>query len=155
MAGKKIIIITGLLIAISIPLTLSLIKQQTSTNSRASAPDKLEAEGGTLNSNAQAVTDSTASGGSFVKLNTASAPTPTPSTGAYGPRSTPSTPTGSNVYTVSSSIDGTGNTDVSSALQSFVNSVQNAIQPLQISLFFLPEKLIKLIKGSNFAPEVI
>ena len=124
MAGKKIIIITGLLIAISIPLTLSLIKQKTSINSRASAPDKLEAESGNLNSNAQRIDgDSTASGGSFVRLNTASAPTPTPTIpppSGVGPRPDPTFPTGTNVVTIDSSVPTNGN-DAQSALQTFIN----------------------------------
>lgn len=84
MAGKKIIVISGLLITLSIPLTISLIKQQTDTRSRAAAPDQLEAESGVLGGNAQAKTDSLASGGQYVAFaNQTPTPTaaPTPSSG--------------------------------------------------------------------------
>jgi hypothetical protein len=112
--GKKIIIITGLLLAISIPLTLSLLKNQTSKNLQAAAPDKLETEGGTRNSNAQIVGDSTASGGSFVRLNTSSsAPTPT---------SPPNPSIPANAIYVPDSIDSSGTTDVASQIESFISN---------------------------------
>jgi hypothetical protein len=111
--GKKIIVITVLFLALAIPATLTLLKQQTDFNSKAAAPDALEAEGGTLNSNVQVVTDSTASGGSFIRLNTASAPTPTASPN-------PSIPPDA-IY-VPSSIDATGSRDVQVELNNFINN---------------------------------
>ena len=146
MAGKKIIIITGLLIAISIPLTLSLIKQKTSINSRASAPDKLEAESGNLNSNAQRIDgDSTASGGSFVRLNTASTLSPTPisnpTTGtgsSYKPEfvavtgggAMPSTTGGINVQNYGAKGDGI--TDDTTSFKNAANAAATAGKPLLI-----------------------
>jgi hypothetical protein len=78
MAGKKIIIITVLFLALAIPATLTLLKQQTGLNSRASAPDQLEAEGGTLSSTgAIKGLDTLASGGQYVKFgNQSTNPTP-------------------------------------------------------------------------------
>ena len=111
MAGKKIIIITGLIIAISVPLTISLIRQQTSTNLQAAPPDKLEAEGGTPNSSVQTIVDTTASGGKYVRLNTASIPTSPPN---------PSIPP--NAVYVPNSIDSTGTTDVQQQLNDFIKS---------------------------------
>jgi hypothetical protein len=117
MAGKKIIIITVLFIALAIPATINLLKQQTGLNSRASAPDKLEAEAGTVNPNAQIFSDSTASGGKYVKLNSASAPTT--------PTSAPNPTIPANSLYVPNSIDSTGNTDVSSQLQTYINNAPN------------------------------
>ena len=86
-AGKKIIIISGLLITLSIPLTLSLIRQQTNPNSHAAAPDQLEAEGGVLGGNAQIKTDALASGGQYIAFSNQT-PTPTPLSGLKYPPDT-------------------------------------------------------------------
>lgn len=111
----------GLFLLLALPLLIILVKIQTENRTRAAAPDKLEAEGGVLAGNASLQTDTNASGGSYVKLQmNTSNPTPTPAnqTGV-GPRATPATPNG---ITVPSSIDKTGTTDVTAALQSWINS---------------------------------
>lgn len=87
MNQKKITLIVLILIIITLPLFLLGIKQSLDNRSRAAVADKLEAESGTLGGNAVAISDTTASGGSFVALgiNQANTPTPTPSqTGTGG-----------------------------------------------------------------------
>jgi hypothetical protein len=65
--NKKYLKITGFLILfLALPLTLILIRQTQDSRSSAAAPDMLEVETGTLNSNAQVVIDTTASGGKYV-----------------------------------------------------------------------------------------
>jgi hypothetical protein len=127
----KIMGITFILLVL--PITLVLVKQTQNSRSSAADADKLETEGGILNSNAQTVIDSSASGGSYVRLNTASTPTPTPTsipnTSTKGPRydlygagatgKFPPFPTGSNVYVVPTSVTSASN--VSRALGDWMN----------------------------------
>ena len=81
---KKLFFLIGILIiTLALPLTIFLVRNQQNINSRATAPDQLEAEGGVLGGNAQIKTDSLASGGSYVELNkqtTTPSLTPSPST---------------------------------------------------------------------------
>ena len=137
----------GLLVLIALPVTLMLVFRSQDTRTSASAPDKLETEGGTFSSGAVPINDNLASNGKYVRFDVSQTVTPTPSTGSWGPRTAPTTPTGSNVYTVPSSIDGTGATDVSSAIQSFVNSVPNGTSSLPSIIVFPNGKTYKLSKG--------
>jgi pectate lyase len=70
----------GLLVLLAIPVTLILVSKQQNFGSHAAAPDQLETEIGTLSSSgATKITDSSASGGQYVRLDTiTSTPTPTP-----------------------------------------------------------------------------
>jgi hypothetical protein len=129
MQGKKIIIITVLFLALAIPATLTLLKQQTGFNSRAAAPDQLEAEGGILSSTgATKYTDSQASGGQFVSLQTSiTNPSPTPpSSITYIP------------YYIPTSIDKTGTTDVSTALNNWIQTIPNGTSTTQHSKIVFP-----------------
>ena len=131
MAGKKIIIITGLLIAISVPLTISLIRQQTNTNLQASAPNQLEAEEGTLSSGTTKVDDATASGGRYVKLESQPPPSPTP---AGNPQYKD--------YFVPTTIDKTGMKDVTSELNNWIQTVPNGASTTQHSRIVFPQGAI-------------
>ena len=111
--------LVGLLILLALPITLILVFRSQDTRSNAAAPDNLETEAGTLStSGVSKVNDSGASGGSYVLFNKAINPTPTNSPN-------PSIPPDA-IY-VPSSIDSTGNTDVTSALNSFISSVPDKI----------------------------
>ena len=75
---KKLSILLALILLFALPLLLIVVKHQQNINSRAAAPDQLEAEGGILGGNAKIQTDSLASGGQYVALGTSLTPTPTP-----------------------------------------------------------------------------
>jgi hypothetical protein len=125
--SKKQLKIVGLvLLLLALPLTLSTLYFIQDNRSRAALPNQLESEAGVLSSSGvNKQSDSGASGGQYVKFTkSTSGPTPTPSQGGLGPRPAPSEPT-QNVYIVPNSIDGTGNTEVSSQLLQFINSVPN------------------------------
>jgi hypothetical protein len=149
MSGKRIIVISGLIIAISIPITLSLIYQRSNTSSRAAEADKLETESGIFSSSgATKVSDSGASGGQYVSF-TNQTPSPTPTSApssqtGVGPRSTPPTPSGN---IVPSSIDKTGTTDVTSALQSWINSQPNGTAASPTILIFPSGAIYKMNGG--------
>ncbi|OGH48231.1 MAG: hypothetical protein A3A51_04400 [Candidatus Levybacteria bacterium RIFCSPLOWO2_01_FULL_39_10] len=125
--NKKLTWFAFFLILIIISLTVFLVRQTQNFRGIAAPADKLELEGGVLSGAVSKLSDSLASGGQYVLFaSQTSTPTPTPSSqGGYGPRSAPPTPTGTNVYTIPSNIDGTGSSDVSTALQNFVNSIPN------------------------------
>lgn len=148
---KKYATLGILLLTIALPITLFQVRQNQDNRSSAAATDKLEAEGGVLSNGASIKPDSSASGGSYVELNS-STPTPTPTqttttSSPYGPRVTPSTPTGTNVYIVSSSIDGTGNTNVSIALQNFINTVPNGSSTTRSIIVFPAGKTYNVSPG--------
>lgn len=107
---KKYSLVLIVILSIVLPLLIFLVKQQTNKDSHAAAADKLEAESGIPNNLTATKTDSGASGGSYVQLDNQTSPTPTP-------------PQSGTIYNVPTSIDGSGNTNVASALQTFVNSV--------------------------------
>lgn len=115
------------LLVVAIALTVILSQQTQNITQKAAAPDQLEAEGGVLGGNATIVSDTSASGGQSILFAQSSAtltptqgvsPTPTPVAGRPFP---PPITTGT--YTVPSTIDSTGTTDVTSALQSFITGV--------------------------------
>ena len=151
MDKTKILKTIGISILIlSLPIALILVRQNQDNRSHASPPDQLEAEGGSLIGNATSQNDSNASGGKFIILGintTGQTPTPTPSQSSYGPRPAPATPTGGNVYTVPSSIDGTGNTEVSSQIQTFVDSVPNGTSYTPNIIVFPSGKTYKIRAG--------
>jgi hypothetical protein len=115
----------GLLILLALPLMLFTIYQIQNTTSRAALPDALEAESGvTSSTGVTKQSDSSASGGQYVKFSLANNPTPTPpSSNSRGPRPAPSVPTGSNVYTIPSSIPNNGTGDVGLAISSWLESL--------------------------------
>lgn len=122
-----------LIILVSFPLILIIVKQTMDNRSSAAAADKLETEGGTLGGNATFQTDTQASGGQYVALgiNQANSPTPVPTTppqsGAYGPRPAPTTPTGSNVYVMpnGNGIDLSGATVSSTGVNNWISTIPN------------------------------
>lgn len=88
---NKASLIILILIIIALPLLLILISYQISTRSSATAPDKLETEGGVRAGNSTIQTDTSASGGQYVALgiNPTNSPTPTINSGLkYPPDST-------------------------------------------------------------------
>lgn len=110
----------GLLVLLAIPVTLLLVFRSQDTRSSAATPDKLETEAGTLSSSGVSKqTDSGASGGSYVLFNKQTV------TNAVTPTSIPNPSIPPNALYVPTSIDSTGNTDVSSQLQTFINNAPN------------------------------
>ena len=152
--SRKLLIVGSLLIILALPITLILVKQRQDQRSSAAAPDKLETEGGVLSSaGVSKQSDSGASGGqyvSFTSQSSSSTPTPSSQTG-YGPRPAPTTPTGSNVYTVPSGIDGSGNSNVSAALQNFVNSVPSGTSSNPSIIVFPTGKIYQINPGINLS----
>lgn len=67
------------LLLISLPTVILLVQQQQDIRGKAASPDKLEVEQGTLSGAVQKLSDSLASGGSYVLFsNQINSPTPTP-----------------------------------------------------------------------------
>ena len=79
--NKKISLILLLILFISLPLFVILIKQNQDNRSSAAVADKLEAESGVLNGNISKQIDMNASGGEYIKLNTNA----TSTLNTYGP----------------------------------------------------------------------
>ncbi len=134
-----------ILILLAIPLTVNVLQNRQNTSQRAAFPDQLEAEGGVLGGNATIISDTSASGGQSVLFSASTptqslTPTPVPSLG-LGPRPAPQTPSG---ITVPSNIDSTGNTDVSTALQNWVNQ-----QPNGSTLIFPSGAIYRMSIGIN------
>ena len=134
---KLLSIIAVTIIILALPLTLILVKHQNEIRTRAAAPDQLEAEGGVLGGNAKIQTDSLASGGNYVALGTNQTPTPTPIT-----------QTGT-TYTVPSTIDKTGATDVSSALNNWIASLPNGTAANPTNIVFPSGAVYKLGAGGS------
>ncbi len=74
-------------------------------------------------------------------------PTPTGTQTGVGPRPAPATPTGANVYTVPSNIDGTGNTVVSDALNAWIAARPNGTATTPTIIVFPAGKTYKLFEG--------
>lgn len=127
-------------------ITLLSIKNQQEIRSHASPPDQLETESGVFAGNANKQTDSNASGGSYVALgiNQTGTPTPTGTQTGVGPRSTPATPNG---ITVPSSIDGSGATDVTNALNTWITSQPNGTAANPTILIFPTGKTYMMSSG--------
>lgn len=160
---KKVLSIVAItILALALPITIFLVRHQQNNQSNATAPDKLEAEGGTLNSYAQTKSDSQASGGQYVAF-TNSTPTPTPTTqisvgtgGSYKPVFVNVTGGGSMpsltgaISASSYGAKGDGITDDTQALQNAANAAAIAGKPLIIpytSAFYKITKTV-YIKGS-------
>ncbi len=139
--NKKFRLLTLVLILIALPFLIIAIRNQTQTRSDASAADKLEAEGGTLGGNAVIQSDSTSSGGNFIVLKNNQTPTTTP---------TPTINQTGTIYNIPSSIDGSGNTNVSTAIQAFVNSVPNGTSSNPSIIKFPAGKTYQLQPGINY-----
>lgn len=138
--NKKLSLIILILIVIALPLFLIIIKQNLDNRSSAAAPDKLEAEGGVLGGNAQVQSETNASGGQYVAFANPT-PTPTPTTTQTQPGT---------IYNVPASIDGTGNTNVTLALQAFINSVPDGTAANPSIIVFPAGKTYAVSPGINF-----
>jgi hypothetical protein len=118
----------GLLVLLTLPVTLILVFRSQDTRTSAALPDALEAESGvTSSTGVTKQSDSSASGGQYIKFaKSTSGPTPTPppNTNNIGPRPDPVFPTGTNVVVVDSSVP-TNGTDAKPALQAFIDKQPN------------------------------
>ncbi len=139
--NKKIAFFVFILLLTILPLLVLAIKQSTQTRSNAAAADKLEAEGGALGGNAVIQSDSTSSGGNFIVLKNNQTPTTTP---------TPTINQTGTIYNIPTGIDGSGNTNVSTAIQAFVNSVPNGSAANPSIIKFPTGKTYQLQPGINY-----
>lgn len=133
---KHIKLIGIIILILALPLTLILVKSVQDQRSSATTPNALEAETGVISGNVQKFSDSSASGGEFVRMfNTNSSLSPSP-TNSPNPTIPPDA-----IY-IPDSIDSTGATDVSSAIQNLINNA-----PASSTLVFKSGGRYRLDKG--------
>jgi hypothetical protein len=137
------IILLGIL-AFVLPITLLLIRDSQDLRSSAAAPDALETEAGVFSSSGVTKQTSTsASGGQYVKFAKTSSSSPTP---------TPNPNISYTDYNVPTTIDKTGATDVTTALNNWIATIPNGTSTTKHTRVVFPQNATYMVsRGINIS----